>query len=214
MSFSSNIPDRLIGYPNVSAFMDVLDELQNFKTEIIADSLRVDNAAILMDRNWIIKKLGDYGVTDIPLSYPIQILRQYLLNVDTVCGTRGSKIGVELYCSLLTLGEVNVDDSKFYAESSLLLLDSTTNGYIVEDSKDNFFYLADDNSQMNKESYLTITIKSKFFNDINSSDSVLIRSFLESTIKRNLGFSNCSVAFNYSGRNEYYFHKLLNQYFI
>ena len=99
MLFSTSIPDKLREHPNVSAFMDVLDALQNFKTEVIADSLRVDNAAILMDRKWLIKKLEEYGVTDLPLNYPIQILRQYLLNVDNVCRTRGSKIGIELYYS-------------------------------------------------------------------------------------------------------------------
>ena len=73
MLFSTSIPDKLREYPNVSAFMDVLDALQNFKTEVIADSLRVDNAAVLMDRKWIIKKLEEYGV----LTYHLTTLYRF-----------------------------------------------------------------------------------------------------------------------------------------
>lgn len=214
MLFSTSIPEKLREHPNVSAFMDVLDALQNFKTEIIADSLRVDNSAVLMDRKWLIKKLEEYGVTDLPLNYPIQILRQYLLNVDTVCRTRGSKIGIELYCSLLSLGEVTIDDSKFYADSNVLLLDSTTSGYIVEDNKADVFYLTDDNSLIEKETTLKITIKSKFFDGNHSTEAQLIQNFIKSSIKRNLGFSKVNVTFTFTSRNEFYFHKLLNQYFV
>lgn len=214
MLFSTSIPDKLREHPNVSAFMDVLDALQNFKTEVIADSLRVDNAAVLMDRKWLIKKLEEYGVTDLPLTYPIQVLRQYLLNVDTVCRTRGSKIGIELYCSLLSLGEVTVDDKDFYSDSNVLLLDSITNGYITEDNEKNVFYLTDDNSTIEKETTLKIAIKSKFFNGEYPTEAQLIQNFIKSSIKRNLGFSKVNVTFTFTSRDEFYFHKLLNKYFV
>ena len=214
MSFSTSIPDKLREHPNVSAFMDVLDALQNFKTEVIAESLRVDNAAVLMDRKWLIKKLEEYGVTDLPLTYPIQILRQYLLNVDTVCRTRGSKIGIELYCSLLSLGEVTVDDKDFYSDSNVLLLDSVTNGYITEDNKSDKFYLTGDNSVFDVMTTLRITIKSKYFNGNYPTEASLIQNFLKSSIKRNLGFSKANVTFTFASRNDFYFHKLLNKYFV
>lgn len=194
--------------------MDVLDALQNFKTEVIADSLRVDNAAVLMDRKWLIKKLEEYGVTDLPLAYPIQILRQYLLNVDTVCRTRGSKIGIELYCSLLSLGEVTVDDSKFYMDSDVLFLDSSDSGYIIENNDATTYYLTDSNVTFKKESVLKITIKSKFFDGKHPTEAQLIQNFLKSSIKRNLGFSKVSVTFTFTSRDEFYFHKLLNRYFV
>lgn len=194
--------------------MDVLDALQNFKTEVIADSLRVDNAAVLMDRKWLIKKLEEYGVTDLPLTYPIQILRQYLLNVDTVCRTRGSKIGIELYCSLLSLGEVTVDDSKFYMDSDVLFLDSSDSGYIIENNDATTFYLTDSNVTFKKESVLKITIKSKFFDGKHPTEAQLIQNFLKSSIKRNLGFSKVNVTFTFTSRDEFYFHKLLNRYFV
>lgn len=194
--------------------MDVLDALQNFKTEVIADSLRVDNVAVLMDRKWLIKKLEEYGVTDLPLTYPIQILRQYLLNVDTVCRTRGSKIGIELYCSLLSLGEVTVDDSKFYMDSDVLFLDSSDSGYIIENNDATTFYLTDSNVTFKKESALKITIKSKFFDGKHPTEAQLIQNFLKSSIKRNLGFSKVNVTFTFTSRDEFYFHKLLNRYFV
>lgn len=214
MLFSTSIPDKLQEHPNVSAFMNVLDELQNFKTEIIANSLRVNNFAVLMDRKWLIKKLEEYGVTDLPLNYPIQILRQYLLNVDAVCRTRGSKIGIELYCSVLSLGEVIIDDSKFYADSNILLLDSMTNGYITEDSNADKFYLTGDSSSFDPPTTLKITIKSKYFNGNYPTEALLIQNFLKSSIKYNLGFSKVNVMFTFASRNDFYFHKLLNKYFV
>lgn len=214
MLFSDSIPEKVKSYPNVTAFMDVLDELQNFKTEIIADSLRVDNSAVLMDRKWLLKKLAEYGVTDIPLNYPIQIIRQYLLNVDTICRTRGSKIGLELYVSLLSLGEVTIDDSYFYKDSNVLLLDSVSNGFITENSSSNKFYLMDDNNDLNKKSSLRIIIKSKFFNGQYPDEAKLIKNYIISSLKRNLGFSNYLLTLQYIKNSEFYFHKLLNPYFV
>lgn len=214
MLFSDSIPEKVKSYPNVAAFMGVLDELQNFKTEIIADSLRVDNSAVLMDRKWLLKKLEEYGVTDIPLNYPIQIIRQYLLNVDTICRTRGSKIGLELYVSLLSLGEVTIDDSYFYQDSNILLLDSVSNGFVTENSSSDKFYLVDDNSALNKKSSLRIIIKSKFFNGKYPEEAELIKSYISSSIKHNLGFSNVLLTFQYITNSEFYFHKLLNSYFV
>lgn len=215
MLFSTNIPDRLQEHPNVVSFMNVLDALQNFKTEVIAESLRVDNSAVLMDKKWLLKKLEEFGVTDLPIGYPIQIMRQYLLNVDTVCRTRGSKIGIELYCSLLSFGEVTVDDSNFYAEDDLLLLDSTSSGYITEDNSYDKFYLCEDNSVLNKKVTLGITIKSKYFNGQYPTEASIIKAYLESTIGKQLGFSpNKQVNFSYGSRSDFYFHKLLNSYFV
>ena len=215
MLFSTSIPDKLQEYPNVSAFVSVLDALQNFKTEIIAESLRVDNAAVLMDKKWLLKKLDELGVSDLPLGYPIQIMQQYLLNADTVCRTRGSKIGIELYCSLLSLGEVTVDDSEFYAETSLLILDSTTQGFITEDNSVNRFYLCGDSEDINQKVTLSITIKSRYFNGQYPNEANIIKSYIESTIGNQLGFSpDREVNFTYQSRPEFYFHGLLNSYFI
>lgn len=215
MLFSTSIPDKLQEHPNVSAFISVLDSLQNFKREIIAEYLRVDNAALLMDKKWLLKKLDEFGVTDLPLNYPIQIMQQYLLNVDTICRTRGSKIGIELYCSLLSFGEVTVDDSSFYKETELLFLDSLVQGFITEDNSLNKYYLCSDNSIINSEVTMNITIKSRYFNGDYPNEANLIKSYIEKSIGNQLGFSpNKKVNFTYDSRSEFYYHKLLNSYFV
>lgn len=215
MLFSTSIPDKLQEYPSVSAFMNVLDALQDFKTEIIAKSFRVDNSAVLMDKKWLLKKLGEFGITDMPLDYPIQIMQQYLLNVDTVCRTRGSKIGIELYCSLLSLGEVTIDDSEFYAESELIFLDSKSQGYITDSNNAKELYICDDNEMINPKSYLGITIKSKYFNEEYSEESDLIKSYIESTIGDWIAFSpNRELKFVYNQNADFYFHPLLNKFFV
>lgn len=215
MLFSTSIPDKLQEHPNVSAFMNVLDALQNFKAEIIAESFRVDNFAVLMDKKWLLKKLEELGVTDMPLDYPIQIIRQYLLNADTVFRTRGSKIGVELYCSLLSFGEVIIDDSDFYKGTELLLLDSLVQGYITEDNSRNNFYICEDNSIIEPPVSLEITIRSRYFNGQYPNEAIIIKSYIENTIGNQLGFSpNKNIIFNYQPRSEFYFHNLLNSYFI
>lgn len=215
MLFSTSIPDKLQEYPNVSAFMGILDELQNLKTEIIASSLRVDNAAVLMDKKWLLKKLEEFGVNDIPLDYPIQIMQQYLLNVDTICSTRGSKKGVELYCSLLSLGKVTIDDSKFYTDTSLLLLDSVLQGYITEDNSSKNFYLCADTSEVEPLSELKIKINSKYFNGEYTKEEGVIKKYIEGTISKYLGFSpNKKITFIYGSASDFYFHNLLNSYFV
>lgn len=215
MLFSDNIPDKLKEFPNVVSFLRVLDSLQNFKSEIISESLRVDNAGVLMDSKWLLKKLSEFGITDLPIDYPIQIIRLYLLNVDTVCRTRGSKIGIQLYCSLLSLGEVTVDDSGFYSESPILLLDSLSRGYITENNSLNSYQLCENNDALNSEVSLAISIKSRYFNGDYPNEEKLIKAYIEGTINTQLGFSpNKNETFNYESRNDFYFHKLLNKYFI
>ena len=182
MLFSTGIPDKLQEYPNASAFMSVLDALQDFKTEIIAGSFRVDNSAVLMDRKWLLKKLEK---------------------------------GIELYCSLLSFGEVTVDDSNFYKETILLLLDSTSQGFITEDSSKNRYHLCENSDTINQTVTLTITIKSRYFNGQYPDEAKVIKSYLESTIGNQLGFSpDKKVTFRYQSRSEFYFHNLLNPYFV
>lgn len=215
MYFSDTIPDNLQEYPNVSQFMAVMDALQNFKQEILAESFRVNNAGILMNSKWLLKKLDEFGVSDLPLEYPIQPMRQLLLNIDTVCRTRGSKIGIMLYCSVLSLGEVLINDDKFYVEPKMLLLDSLIQGFITADNSKLPFYLVSDNSYINPKVDLQIHIKSKYFNGKYPTEEKLIKAYLESTIDRQLGFSpNKTVTFIYESRNDFYFHELLNPYFV
>ena len=215
MPFSDYIPDKLSEHPNVAAFSDVLDSLNNFKTEIISESFRVNNFAVLMNKKWLLKKLEEYGVSGLSLDYPIQIIQQYLLNADTICRTRGSKLGVELYCSLLSFGEVIIDDTDFYADTTLLLMDSTIQGYITDDNSKNTYYLCEDNDILKQNVTLRITIKSKYFNGQYPLEERVIKSYIENTIGNQLGFSpDKEIIFDYQEKDDFYFHKLLNSYFI
>lgn len=215
MYFKDVLPDSLQEYPNVSQFMDVLDALQDSKQEIIAESLRSNNAGVLMDSKWLLKKLEEFGVTDLPVEYPVQLLWQLLLNINTVCSTRGSKKGIELYCSILSFGEVTVDDSAFYTEPKILLLDSLIQGFITADNSKLPFCLVEDNSYINPKVTLKITIKSRYFNGNYPTEATLIKNYLESSIDKQLGFSpNKEVKFTYQTRSAFYFHELLNPYFV
>lgn len=215
MLFSDNIPSALQEHPSASAFMTVLDTLQSFKTEIIARALRVNNAAILTDKKWLLKKLDELGVSDLPFEYPLQIIQQYLLNADTVFRTIGSKKGVELYCSLLSFGKVTIDDSGFYSKIRALILDSTVYGFITDNNKNDFLYLCDDNDLFKESPMLSITIESKYFNGEYPNEATVIKKYLESTISTQLGFSpNKKVSFTYKSRGDFYYHELLNNYFI
>lgn len=215
MLFSNCIPDKLQEYLTVMNFMRLLDSLQEVKTSIIADSLRVDNAALLMDKKWLLKKLDEFGFSDFPIEYPIQIMQQFLLNVDTICRTRGSKIGIQLYCSVLSLGEVSVLDSNFYVRPSLIILNSIKQGYILADSKDEKFYICDDNSLMNPKQNLSIIIQSKFFNGDFPKEESIIKEYLQSTLRNQLGFSpDLQIHFNFKPKSDFYYHKLLNPYFV
>ena len=128
MSFKSNIPEQVLAHPNTRKFVSVMDGVNEVKSDIIFTSLRAYNPALLLDKNWLLKRLGDYGVDFIPMEFPLPIIQQFLLNADIILGTRGSKKGVELFLSVMTLGTVSVNFNSFYADPQVLLLNSLIQG--------------------------------------------------------------------------------------
>ena len=106
MSFKSNIPEQVLAHPNTRKFVSVMDGVNEVKSDIIFTSLRAYNPALLLDKNWLLKRLGDYGVDFIPMEFPLPVIQQFLLNADIILGTRGSKKGVELFLSVMTLRTV------------------------------------------------------------------------------------------------------------
>ena len=212
MLFSDRIPEALGSYPDVSAFIKVLDDLQTVKKEYITEILRVNNPVLLTNRKWLVKKLADYGIKGIPVGYPIQILQQALLNINTLFSTRGSVMGLGFYCSLFSLGEVIIDDSEFYVDYDYLVLDSNTRGFLTADSGKAPFYLCSDSSEVEKSSKITIRIYSKYFMMPQAS---IIKDFSKSSIKSQLGFgSNMDIVFKFYQRTKFYYHELLNPYFV
>jgi hypothetical protein len=141
MSFKSNIPEQVLAHPNTRKFVSVMDGVNEVKSDIIFTSLRAYNPALLLDKNWLLKRLGDYGVDFIPMEFPLPVIQQFLLNADIILGTRGSKKGVELFLSVMTLGTVSVNFNSFYADPQVLLLNSLIQGHIVGDTTDPKFYL-------------------------------------------------------------------------
>lgn len=213
MSFSKYIPDRVLEFSDPNRFTEVLDELYKFKQDKMFTALRHTNPILLTDKKWLIKKLSDYGVDFIPMEFPLEIIQQFLLNADVILGTRGSAKGFELFLSVMTLGEVKVDYSNFYTEPSILILNSRVQGNLTGDNVSGSYYPVDDDSQVNGNVSLEVTINSSYFSD--STIKELIMDTIEKVYPMFLGFSpNCQVTFTTSAASKPYFHSLLNRFFI
>lgn len=215
MSFRENIPNIVSEHSNTSAFIDVLDGLNDYKTSIISEYIRSCNPALLTDKKWLIKNLSDYGITNIPLELPTNILIQMLLNADVICRTRGSKIGLELYCSVLSLGQVTIDDSEFYSAPEFITLDSNIQGFVTEDTDHSTLYIVDDTNIAEPEGILNVTISSKYFGGTTyAEEAEVIKTFIETTLPKHIGFSpRTTINYTYTLRSAFYYHELLNPYF-
>lgn len=217
MLFSDSLPDAISEHPNVSRFSEVLNELHTYKKRVVFEALRVHNPSILTDRKWLLKQLQDYGVEGFPLDYPIQVLQQYLLNINTICSLRGSAIGLELFCSVLSLGEVTVDDSQFFNPSVSLFLDSPSRGFLSTDNSvdTRHLFLIDDSETFNPRMPLDITIKSKFFSDSSSPECLAVKKYIETFVGGFITFSSNSIInITFQAADNYYFHELLNPHFV
>lgn len=212
MSFKSNIPEQVLAHPNTRKFVSVMDGVNEVKSDIIFTSLRAYNPALLLDKNWLLKRLGDYGVDFIPMEFPLPVIQQFLLNADIILGTRGSKKGVELFLSVMTLGTVSVNFNSFYADPQVLLLDSLIQGHTVGDTTDPKFYLIGNSDIINPAVTFSATINSKYFG---TSYKDIIVSTIKKVLPSWLGFSpNKTINITANTASSYYFHPLLNPYFV
>lgn len=208
MNFSDNIPERLIAEAPLK-FVKVLDGVQEEKQLVIAQAMRENNPVLLNDPKWLLLRLADYGLTGIPYEMPIGILQQVLLNAGTLLRLRGSKMGLELFCSIFSLGYVTYDDSDFYSIGTVLWPDSTVEGFITADNVNPFFFILSDNSEVSPTETLDIFIETPYYQN----DS--IKDFISGTINDWLGFNpGKQVTFTFFDRDSPYFHPLLNQYFV
>ena len=215
MLFKDTIPTRLSEHLNVTKFIEVLDGIQKFKQEKISESLRCNNFALLMDKKWLLKKLDDYGFS-LPAEYPIEIMQQVLLNLSLLYRTRGTHYGVQLYCEVLSLGRVRtINDSSFYVEPNLFLLDSKCQSYLMGDSEENPLYLLSDSDSLNKESFMRIIIESKYFDGNFPNEAAVIQDYINKNIKSQIGFMpKGSVVVNFAPYDSFYYSRKLNNYFI
>lgn len=172
------------------------------------------NPSVVSNKTWISKLLSEYGVDCIPMEMPFPIMQQFLLNADIILGLKGSKKGIELFCSVLSLGEVSIDDSNFYKDSQLLILNSSHYGSIIDSSDDKELYIVGDSNIINPAATLNVTINSKYFDGSYPSEATLIKNTIKTSIGSFMGFSpNKVINFTYGSRTSFYYHNLLNSYF-
>ena len=156
MLFSQSIPDSVLENSAASKFVSVLDSLQEVKQGIISDAVRSFNPILCMNEKWLRKYLTDYGFGDIPKGFPVRVLQQMLLNADTIMRLRGSKLGVEFFLSVCSLGVATIDASRLRSVVRTIYTDSTSYGYIT-DSKgaDDHKYRIYDSDEANWEFAIT-----------------------------------------------------------
>lgn len=212
MRFSDNIPEQVLQAPNTKAFLGVLDLLQEYKTEEIQKTLRVNNFGVLLDNKWLIKRLADFGLDDIPLGYPTEILLQLLLNIDTFFGTRGCKIGVEFMVSVLTLGTVQVIDDEFFVSPDNIVLNSFTNGYLTGNSDDSHKYLVSDSEQVGLVRKLVVNVATPYWG---VDKPIEVAQYTRQKLREWVGFAeDVDIEINFTYSPTKFYHKLLNPYFV
>lgn len=214
MRFKDRIPEAALQGGSSERFVDLLDALNDYKFSEISKSVKLHNPVLFLDRKWMAMQLGDYGVY-VPETLPVQVLQQYLLNVDTITGLRGSKAGIALWLSVISLGEAIVDDSNFYGFPTFLLLDSNVQGSLPSDSEDVGYFLVSDSSHLTPPTSLTLEVRSRYFNGSYPEESKVIRDYIQSNIKSQIGFSEGTVInLTFATRAEFYYHPLLNNYYV
>lgn len=132
MQFSKSIPDKVFENSTSAHFIDVLDSLQEYKQGIITDCIRTFNPILCNNKKWLRKYLMDLGFGNLPSELPVAVLQQMLLNADTIMSLRGSYIGLELFVSVVSLGEVHIDASNFMCSMKVIFPDSLAYGYITD----------------------------------------------------------------------------------
>lgn len=229
--FSDCIPGSIIETAPVN-FVRVLDGLQAEKQSILGQAFRVNNPLLLNDQKWLLYRLADYGFDNVPYGLPIPVLQQVLLNAATIVKLRGSKIGLNLFLSVFTLGEVNFNSLPFYTNNPDFIIPSdilqgylcNSNGNLGPGSYDlsfsndyedeisdgtNIFYLLDNNDYLQITGTLAISIRSRYYNN------TTLKSYLQKEVYSWMGFNDgTGVTLTFSNRTAPYYHPLLNQKFV
>lgn len=163
MRFSEFIPTEVKEQELTYKLISVFDRLQAYKESIVYDALRTTNNALIDNKTWLIKKLGDFGFENIPYELPLLVLQQLLLNANKLNSLRGSYAGVELFVSIITMGEVTLDTSGWVKPSQQLILNSQEQGFITDSNSKPTFYIVDNNDILRQDNKLTITVKSPYY---------------------------------------------------
>lgn len=214
MLFSQSIPDMVLENSAASKFVSVLDSLQEVKQGIISDAVRSFNPILCMNEKWLRKYLTDYGFSDIPKGFPVRVLQQMLLNADTIMRLRGSKLGLEFFLSVCSLGVATIDTSGLYKPLELVFLDSTNYGYITSNNSDSRLFLCD-NNVLSESSQLLITLRSKYFDERHNTEAYAIERYLRAVTPTYVGFSSkLTIGWSFLERDKFYYHGLLNPQYV
>lgn len=216
MLFSKAIPDVALQSPNTQRFVDLLDGLQCYKQNEISDALRVYNPILCTSAKWLSYMAADYGFEGISEDYPILPLQQLILNADVIRRLCGTKLGLQLFISAATLGEVTINDVRFIQDIEFLFPDSPVNGFLTASTDKDKFYLCNNNDYM-AGTFLDITISSIYMPTAGNPDtpqSTAIKTFLQNFLPKFIGFSeNNTTTWTWNHRNTEYYHTKLNHFF-
>lgn len=214
MLFSQSIPDNVLENSAASKFVSVLDSLQEYKQGIISDAVRSLNPVLCTNEKWLRKYLTDYGFSTIPKGFPIRVMQQMLLNADTIMRLRGSKLGLEFFLSVCSLGEATIYASGLYKSLKLIFPDSLNYGYITSNNSGNKLFLCS-NNELEETSRLSITLKSKYFDDWHNTEADAIMGYLQAVTPTYIGFSkDLTITWLFLERSKFYYHGLLNPQYV
>lgn len=207
LTFKGSLPSFLQN-SNAEKFAEVLDKLNEYKQVEIANSLRIYNPILVFDSKWLIKRLTDYGF-HIPTGYPWQPLQQILLNIYNILGLKGTANGLKLMLSVLTLGEVTLDTSKFNRAWHYISPDDENYGFITGDNSElSQLYLVNGTDDFTPNTSLGITIKTTY------SDNTLVKNYVESLIPSWVPMAeSVKISTTWTKRDGLYFSDELNNYF-
>lgn len=213
MLFSQSIPEKVLENSAASKFVSVLDSLQEYKQGVISDAVRSLNPVLCTNEKWLRKYLTDYGFSDIPKGFPIRVMQQMLLNADTIMRLRGSKLGLEFFLSVCSLGVATIDASGLQQPFELIFLDSTNYGYLTSNNLDNHFLCA--NNVLVENSLLLVTLRSRYFDGEHSVEAYAIERYLRAVTPTYVGFSSkLTISWSFLERDKFYYHRLLNPQYV
>lgn len=214
MLFKDHIPEKVLTNPNVQQFVEVLQGVHTYKQEVLFTGLKAFNPLVCTNKRRLVQLLAEYGFENFPVDAPLFVLQQTLLNADTILGLRGSKLGLEFLCSVLTRGSVVVNEADFFTEYACLLLNSRNNGTLVGDTGNLALGLVDNSGDISFPAELSIIVTTKYTNGTYA-EWPIVRDYLKSIVPDYLGFSPQKIiTWTFNSTTTFYNHSLLNTYFV
>lgn len=214
MWFRESIPEEVLFNQNASAFVSVLDLLQENKHEAINEALRANNPLLCTNKKWLIRYIRDFFPIDVPEVLPCICLQQFALNLKTMLRMRGTLEGMKLLCEGAILGTATFTNVTLAGDFHYLFPDSLYDTYVTDtNDEDTYRYLVDNNDFLQGSS-ITVSLQSKVFVDVPEADRAKVISFIKDLIRLSVGFSkDVAVSVTASALMEYVYPDIFNDYF-